>query len=214
MNVTILGTGNMARAIATRMLAGGNDVTLLSRDPEDRSSLVQALAPAAAKGARVHISVLGSPLADPVVISALWYPGVLEVIKTYGSQLGGKVLVDISNPLNQSFDDLATPPGSSAAEEIARVAPKDARVVKAFNTTFAGLLTQGQVGSQSLDVLMAGDDERAKTTLAELITAGGQRPIDTGPLSRARQLEALGLLLITLQPRSTKPWMNAFKLVD
>ncbi len=78
-------------------------------------------------------------------------------------------------------------------------APTGARVVKAFNTTFSGTLVEGQVAGQRLDVLIAGDDEEAKETVAQLVRDGGLRAIDTGPLERARQLEGLGFLGMMLQ---------------
>ena len=85
---------------------------------------------------------------------------------------------------------------------------------KAFNTTFAGLLAQGNVAGQPLDVFIAGDDEQAKATVAKLIEGGGQRTLDAGPLKRARQLEGLALLSITLQSKLDKPWMSAVKIVS
>jgi predicted dinucleotide-binding enzyme len=122
--------------------------------------------------------------------------------------------VDITNPMNQTFDNLATPPDSSAAEELAKVAPKSTKVLKAFNTTFAGLLAQGRVAGEPLDVFIAGDDEQAKATVAKLIEEGGQHIIDVGPLKRARQLEGLGLLSIVLQSKLDKPWMSVVKIVS
>ncbi len=213
MNVTILGAGNMARAIATRLVEGGNGVTLLDRDPDKASKLARELRGQLKGGAKVQAAALGSKIADPVVISALYYHVALEVVGSYKDQLAGKVLVDICNPLNQTFDDLATPPGSSAAEELAKIAP-GARVVKAFNTTFAGLLAQGHVGGEPLDVFIAGDDEQAKATVTEIIAGGGQRAFDAGPLRRARQLEGLGLLSISLQSKMAKPWMTGVRLTD
>src|SRR5512135_3794216 len=206
MNITILGAGKMARAIAIRMLAGGNSVTILSRKPNQ--SIAQELSPAAKKGAAIKVAPLGGTIADPVVINSIGFHAAQDVIKAHNAQLKGKILVDITNPLNATYDDLSTPPGSSAAEEIAKVAPKDTKVVKAFNTTFAGLLAQGHVGGEPLDVFIAGDDAEAKAAVARLVEEGGQRPIDAGPLRRARQLEGLGLLNITLQSSVDKPWMT------
>ncbi len=214
MDVTILGSGNMARAIATRLLAGGNTVTLLDREPDKAAALAQELSSAAARGAAVKSAALGSPISDPVVVNAIWYPVALDVIASYGQQLDGKILVDITNPLNKTFDDLATPPGTSAAEELARVAPAGAKVLKAFNTTFAGLLAQGHVADQPLDVFIAGDDAQAKATLSRLIEDSGQRAFDVGPLKRARQLEGMALISITLQAKLDKPWMSAVKIVS
>ena len=94
-----------------------------------------------------------------------------------------------------TFDGLVTPLDSSAAEELAAKLPSGAKVVKAFNTTFAGTLVAGEVAGQPLDVFIAGDDDEAKETVAGLVRAGGLNPIDAGPLRRARELERLGFLI-------------------
>jgi 8-hydroxy-5-deazaflavin:NADPH oxidoreductase len=131
-------------------------------------------------------------------ILAVYAPSIPDVLNEYGDQFAGKILVDIANPLNATFDDLATPPGTSHAEETAKRAPASACLLKAFNTTFAGTLVAGEVAGQPLDVLIAGDDAAAKRRLAQLIEASGLRPMDVGPLKRVRQLEGIGLLHITL----------------
>jgi len=148
------------------------------------------------------------------VIHSSWFHAAQDVIRKDGHQLDGRIWVDITNPMNQTFDNLATPPDSSAAEELAKVAPKSTKVLKAFNTTFAGLLAQGRVAGEPLDVFIAGDDEQAKATVAKLIEEGGQHIIDVGPLKRARQLEGLGLLSIVLQSKLDKPWMSVVKIVS
>jgi predicted dinucleotide-binding enzyme len=149
-----------------------------------------------------------------VVVLAVYYPGNLEIARDLGDRLAGKVVVDISNPLNQTFDGLATAPGTSAAEEVAQSAPAGARVVKSFNTTFSGTLVEGQVAGQPLDVFIAGDDEEAKETVAQLVRDGGLRAIDVGPLERARQLEGLGFLGITLQQPLGLNFQSAWKLIS
>ena len=149
-----------------------------------------------------------------MVILAVYYPGDLEIVRDLGEKLASKVVVDISNPLNQTFDDLATAPGSSAAEEVAASAPAETRVVKAFNTTFAPTLVDGQVAGQPLDVLIAGDDEEAKGTVAQLARDGGLRAIDVGALKRARQLEGLGFLGIALQQPLGLNFQSAWKLIS
>ena len=99
----------------------------------------------------------------------------------YADQLDGKVVVDISNPVNvETFDGLLTPADSSAAEELAEKLSSGAKVVKAFNTTFAGTLVEGEVGGQPLDVFIAGDDDGAKGTVAQPVRAGGLNAIDAG----------------------------------
>jgi predicted dinucleotide-binding enzyme len=86
-------------------------------------------------------------------------------------------------------------------------------VVKAFNTTFVGPLVNNQVAGQLLDVLIAGDNGEAKAIVSHLVEAGGLRPIDVGPLARARQLEGLGFLGITLQFTQGAQFSSAWKFL-
>ena len=214
MKATIIGAGNMGRGIGHRLVAGGHEVTVVDRDPEEAERLAEELRGAAQGGATVEAAGPGAELRGEVVILALYYPGTLEVVRELGERLAGKVVVDISNPLNQTFDALATAPGTSAAEEVAETAAAGTRIVKAFNTTFAGTLVEGQVAGQPLDVFLAGDDEEAKETVAQLVRDGGLRAIDTGPLERARQLEGLGFLGITLQQPLGLNFQSAWKLIS
>jgi hypothetical protein len=151
--------------------------------------------------------------ASEVVILASWYGANLDLARQIGAALDGKVVVDISNPLNETYDGLVTAPGTSAAETIRAALPAGAKLVKAFNTTFAGTLVAGQVAGQPLDVFIAGDDQGAKDTLAALVRGGGLNPIDVGALERARELEALGFLGITLQGRLGTGFMSGWKLL-
>ena len=214
MNVTIIGAGNMGRGIGHRLVAGGHDVTVVDSDPEEAEQLAEELRGAAQGGATVEAAGPGAELGGEVVILAVYYPGDLEIVRELGDRLAGKVVVDISNPLNQTFDALATAPGTSAAEEVATSASAGTRVVKAFNTTFSGTLVEGQVAGQPLDVFIAGDDEEAKETVAQLVRDGGLRAIDVGPLERARQLEGLGFIGITLQQPLGLNFQSAWKLIS
>ena len=213
MHVTIIGAGNMGRGIGYRIVAGGHSVTIVDRDPEEAGQLAEELRGVAEGGATVEAAEPGAQLRGEVVL-AVYYPGDLEIARDLGERLAGKVVVDISNPLNQTFDALATAPGTSAAEEVAQSAPAGARVVKAFNTTFSGTLVEGQVAGQPLDVLIAGDDEEAKETVAQLVRDGGLRAIDVGPLERARELEGLGFLGIALQQPLGLNFQSAWKLIS
>ncbi len=212
MKVTIIGTGNMARGIGTRMLAGGNSVELVGDEPGDAEKLASELRAAAAGGATV--TPAGEPFTGEVVVLAMYYPATVQALEQYRDQLAGKILIDISNPVDFETWEPTTPAGTSAAEEIAGAAPEGTRVVKAFNTTFAGTLVEGEVDGRRLDVLIAGDDEEAKATVGRLVEAGGLRAVDTGPLKRARQLEALGLLHMALQSTLGTEFDSAVKFLD
>ena len=126
--------------------------------------------------------------------------------------LAGAVVVDITNPLDFStFTPLQLDAGS-AAQEVAAAVP-DAKVVKAFNTTFAGTLVEGAVSGQPLDVFIAGDDDGAKATVTQLVEDGGMRAVDAGPLARAHELEALGYLHMALQEPLGTGFASAVKVV-
>jgi 8-hydroxy-5-deazaflavin:NADPH oxidoreductase len=153
-------------------------------------------------------------LSGDVVVFAVYYPGVKDAVRNYADQLTGKVVVDITNPVDTAtWDSLATAPGSSSAEEVQEIVPAGTPVVKAFNTTFASTLVEGEVEGQPLDVFIAGDNEGAKQKVAQLVSDGGLRPIDVGPLRRAQQLEQTGFLHIAIQQPLGLGFTSAIKLV-
>ena len=192
MDVTIIGTGNMARGIATRVLAGGHSVTLLGTTADKARALAAEL------DGDVRTGQSGEPLAGDVVVLAVWYQAVDDVLAAYGDQLAGTVVVDITNPVDpETYAPLTVEEGSVAQHIAARV--PEARVVKAFNTTFAGTLVEGAVAGQPLDVFLAGDDEAAKDTVKQLVRDGGLRAVDAGPLALAHHVEALGFLNMAIQ---------------
>jgi NADPH-dependent F420 reductase len=213
MNATIIGSGNMGRGIATRLLNGGHNVTLIDRHPEKAEALVKELAPQAQKGAKVQTAPWNSKITDEIVFLAVPYGAVSSVIEQYGQKLSNKIVIDITNPLNATYDGLVVPPGTSAAEEIAKSLPENTTVIKAFNTTFARTLVSGSVKGQPLDVFIAGNDPEAKNKASQLVKDGGLRAIDAGPLNRARQLEALGLLGISLQNTLGTQFQSAWKIL-
>lgn len=205
MRVTIIGAGNMGRGIGTRMVAGGNEVEVIDVDPGEARALADELG----GGARPAEEIGGE-----VVVLAVYYGSIADVVGAHRDGLAGKVVIDIANPVDVStFDQVVTPPDTSSAEQTAQLVGDGTPVVKAFNTTFAGTLVAGEVAGQPLDVLIAGDDSAAKQTVASLVEAGGLRPIDVGPLRRARQLEQLGLFHMAIQERVGSGFMSTLKLL-
>ena len=188
-SVTIFGSGNMGSAIAGVLSAGGADVE------------------------HVGSTETTATVAGDIVVLAVPYPALSGIVATYGPQLAGKTVVDITNPLNfETFDSLTVPADSSAAAELAAALPSS-KVLKAFNTTFAGTLGARTVGPNKTTVLIAGDDADAKSGLAAAISAGGVDAIDAGSLSRARELEAVGFLQLTLAAGEKVGWTGGFGIV-
>lgn len=186
-SISIIGLGNMAGALADRALAGGNAVEIIGRDPAKAKALAAALGGAT-------VGTAGIAPAGDIVILAVPYASAAVVVSEYGDALHGKVIIDVTNPVSPDSQGLVTPEGSSGAQEIAKVAPAGAHVVKAFNTVFGHMLAQGN----PLDVLIAGDDAEAKAAVSAFIESLGLRPMDTGPLGMARWLEGTGLVMIGL----------------
>lgn len=204
MRITIIGAGNMGRGIATRAVAGGNEVGIIDRNPEDARDLADGLGPRAIAGREVD---------GEIVVLALPYEQIADAVRLHHGALAGRVVIDIANPLDwSSLDRVVTPEGTSSAEETARRVPAGAAVVKAFNTTFAQTLVAGSAAGQSLQVLMAGDDAGAKAKVAGLVEAGGMVAVDVGPLARARMLEQVGLFHIAIQEQIGAGFASALKL--
>jgi predicted dinucleotide-binding enzyme len=210
-NVTIIGAGNMGTAIAAIAAKSGASVQLLARDAEKAGNA------AGTAGASVVAGVVGSPITGDIVVLALPYPALDDVLSTYAGQLDGKIVVDITNPLDfATFDSLVVAADGSAAAEIAAALP-NSKVLKAFNTTFAATLATGKVGgaenAEKTTVLIAGDDTHAKAALADVLQAGGIAAIDAGALKRARELEAMGFLQLTLAAGEKVSWAGGFAVV-
>ena len=187
-SISIIGTGNMARAIGALAAAGGNTVEVIGRDRSKAADLATTLGDSTTTGK------FGAAPAGDIVIVALRYADVVPVITQYGNALADKVIVDISNPFNADAAGLALPADTSIAQEVAKAAPAGARVVKAFNTVFGHVLEKGR----TLDVFMAGDDAQAKARVSEFIASLGLRPLDVGGLTMAHWLEGTSLVLMGL----------------
>lgn len=194
--ISIIGAGTMATAIASRIAKAGHTVEVVSRDP----AKAQALADKLAAGATTR--TYGTAPAGDIVILAVPYSGASAAVADYGSALDGKTIIDIANPVATDLSGLVTPHGSSGAQEIARIVPASASVVKAFNTIFGHVLAKGG----PLDAFIAADDAEAKARVSTFLESLGLRPLDVGGLHMAQTLEALGLMMIGLAKNGVGSW--------
>jgi predicted dinucleotide-binding enzyme len=196
--ISIIGSGSMAAAICSLAAKAGHTVEVISRDAAKARALAKQV------GAGATTGTFGATPAGDIVILAVPYSAVLDVVKQYGEELAGKLLVDITNPINSGFTDFVTPEDSFGAQEIVKAAPADADVVKAFNTQFSHILAAGPVEGHPFDVFLAGDDAQAKARVSAFIESLGLRAMDTGQLPMARTLEHLALLSLGLLAHSVK----------
>jgi NADPH-dependent F420 reductase len=187
-SISIIGTGTMGQAISAVAEKGGHTVQSIGSGDT-------------------------ATVAGDVVVLAVPYGALTSIVAERGDSLAGKIVVDITNPLDfDTFDSLTVPSDGSAAAEVASALPQS-HVLKAFNTTFAGTLSSGAIGDLTTTVLIAGDDAAAKSTLADVVTSGGLQAVDAGSLKRARELEALGFLQLTLAAREKVSWTGGFGTV-
>ncbi|MCH3989646.1 MAG: NADPH-dependent F420 reductase [Lactobacillus sp.] len=185
MEITIFGKGHMGSAIGKNFEAAGNTVHYYD--------------------SKTHPEQL-----DQLVIMAVPYAALKGLAQTYHDELKGKIVVDITNPLNfDTFDSLVVPADSSAAQELQALLP-ESKVLKAFNTTFAGTLETGKVGDTQTTVLVAGDDEDAKAAFRDALAGSPLAVLNAGKLKRARELEATAFLQMTLAASKQITWNGGF----
>ena len=186
-SISIIGTGNMGTGIAGIFTDGGAQVESIAHSDEPASF-------------------------GDIVVLAVPYTALPELAEKHREQLAGKIVVDITNPVDfATFTPVAFDAGSGAADLAAKL--PESRVLKAFNTNFAPTLATKTVGGRTTTVLVAGDDADAKSTLSAALTAGGVDVVDAGPLARARELEAVGFLQMGLAVTEQISWTDALGVI-
>ncbi|HEX7326983.1 MAG TPA: NAD(P)-binding domain-containing protein [Casimicrobiaceae bacterium] len=191
MKITVIGAGNMGSAFVKQLTRAGHQVTVTSRDAVKAQQVA-----AANKGAVARPAAEAAVGADAVVL-ATGYGDAVAALESVGN-LQGKTVIDITNPLTADYMGLTIGHNTSAAEEIAKAVP-GAEVVKAFNTVFAQVLSDGpDLAANKVTVFVASDSERAKQTTRTLAESIGFQVIDAGGLKNARYLEPVAGLNIYL----------------
>lgn len=173
--VGIVGEGNVGSALRRGLERSGYEVRAAGQEPGQVKETGQ--------------------WAD-VVMLAVPYGVVADVVAELGDGISGKTLVDVTNALTADMQ-LASGCTASGAEALQQKA-RGARVVKAFNTQFAQHMDSGVVGGQQLTTFIAGDDAAAKAQVMQMARDIGFDPVDAGPLQTARLLEPLGYFNIQL----------------
>jgi len=212
--------GNSGSAIALGLAKAGYPLLLSHYDKEGHSSLSGKFL------LLVEKIQFDEPNADvqfiPSLKEACWEADIIIPSIAYNDQAAmaseikdvvtGKIVLSIINPMNDSFDSLLIPPTTSAAEELATLLP-NSNVVKAFNTMLAMDYETMQFSQQSIDVLVAGDDDDAVSTVAQLVRDIGLLPLYAGKLSASRTLESMMLLLADLSVRNKNNSLVGWKVV-
>jgi 8-hydroxy-5-deazaflavin:NADPH oxidoreductase len=212
--VAVIGaSGNMGSAIAKNLSKGNYRILLHSSKTNKVQSLIN------------EIKVV-NPFADieivddyvelcweaDIIIAAVPFGVEKEVAENIRKVVNQKVVISISNPLNDTYTGLITAPGTSAAEELQKKLPQ-AKVIKAFNTTFAEDFYQPAINGLQVDCFVAGNDEEALHVVFDLVKTAGFNPVLAGDLSASRTLESMQLLLIQLTMQNKYNWIAGWKIL-
>ncbi len=203
MKIAVIGTGNVGKALGGSLARAGHDVTFAARDAEKTREVASEV------GASAAPTAVAAAREAEVIVLAVPYGAMSEVASEIAPAARDKVVIDVSNPLKSDYSGLATEGGPSGAERLAGPLA-DAHVVKAFNTLFATVQGDPSALGATVDALYATDDEEARRAVTTIAESVGFRPIYVGPLTAARELEALAWLNIRLQLLTNGSWNTAF----
>ena len=204
MHIAILGSGNVGGTLGRRWATLGHDVAFGVRDPQRGAAAVKGGSGDNSLPDHARVTTPAQALRDDtgwradVLLLATPWPAVPAALAELGpGALDGIVLLDATNPLGAGLRLETGPGGASGAEQVQALAP-GARVVKVFNTTgFDNMRDPAYNGVASV-MFYAGDDSAAKQVAHQLASALGFDAVDAGPLQRARELEHLAVLWISL----------------
>lgn len=209
-NVAVIGaTGNMGSQISKGLVKAGYIVTMYARDDEKLHALEHEIN---SDNALVAHSLEEAVEDSDIVFIAVHHLGAMEVAENLKDLVAGKIVVNISNPLNADYSALSTGWEKSAAEQMQNLLT-NATVVKAFNTIFAARINNAEVNGVQIDHFIAGDDEASVAAVSELVKTLGHNPIYAGKLDESRMLEHMAFLNISLSMKGVFQWNSAWKLM-
>lgn len=212
--IAIIGaTGNMGTAIAKSLAKGNYRLLLKSNRQEELNKLVNEIlstTPAA------DVEAIACPKeasweAD-IIIPAVPFDAEKKVAEKIRDVANQKIVISIANPLNETYTGLTTSGDSSAAEELQKLLPYS-KVIKAFNTTFAADFYNPVINGQQVDAFIAGNNDEALKTVAELVSTAGFNPVISGDLTASRLLESMQLHLIQLSKKYNYNWLAGYKIL-
>jgi predicted dinucleotide-binding enzyme len=204
MQIAIVGSGVVARFFGQAFAAAGREVTLGTRDPEQTHTRPE--------WAEVDLPLAAyADLRGDVFVNATRGDGSLAALQAVGPALHGKVLIDASNPLD---DSLRFPPSlfvantDSLAEQLQQALPQ-VRLVKMFNTMAHEVMVDPASLGQESTIFLAGNDESARQTAADLARDLGWTDVmDLGDLTAARGLEMYIPLWLRIYGAVGQPLFN------
>jgi predicted dinucleotide-binding enzyme len=204
MRIAIIGAGNVGAALSAAAVKAGHTVAIAAAHADKAADV------AAATGAQAAASNVAAVTGADLVVLAVPAAAVKGIAAEIAGAVAGVPVVDATNPLNATFDGLDIE-GVSFAHDLQGFLPA-ASVVKALNTLFASRYSSPSENGQPLDAFIAGDDADAKAVVAAFTESLGLRPVDVGDLRKARSLEEMAFLNITLNAGNGWVWQTGWQL--
>ena len=211
MKVGIIGSGTVGQTLGSGLVGLGHQVKIGSREPD--SEKLQEWAGQTGAQASTGTFAETADFGDLIIISTFGEATENAIRLADPRNFAGKVVIDTTNPLVQgpTGPKVVVSPGDSLGEKIQRLLP-DAHVVKAFNTVPAPSMIDANYFPEKADMFICGNDEKAKQTVTEILTAFGWPVLDVGGIEEAFLIEALTGLWVKYMLLS-KNWQHAFKVV-
>lgn len=191
LKVAVIGVGNIGTTVATNLVKGNRAVIVADRTEEKANALAEKLGVQA-----TPMKIADAIKAADIIVFAVWFSAIMELIKQYAHELEGKTLIDPSNPIapddKGGFKKIIDE-RQSAGEIIAAIAPAKTKLVKAFGTLSAGSLASAAFQKPEAAVLFyATDDADITMNVEELIRDSGFAPLYIGGISRSIKIEVFG----------------------
>lgn len=188
--IAIIGTGNIGGAIAHDLSESGTDVLLVNKNEEQAATLATTL-----HGRGTPTTTEEALSRADVIILAIWLDAIQDFIRKYGDQLGGKIIIDPSNPIapddNGGFKKVI-PQDQSSGQIVADLLPEDTRLVKAFGTLSAESLRSAAYQDPRNALYYATDDLEAGETVSDIIIQAGFVPVYVGGIDQSIRIEVFG----------------------
>ncbi|KAA3439349.1 NADPH-dependent F420 reductase [Rufibacter hautae] len=206
MKVAIIGTGRMGQGLLKTFYPSyRQNVWFTGRDVAHAQRVIEEL------GLPLKAVPQEEALQADVIIPTLWFRDLLPWAQEHRETLKGKIVIDITNPFNENFDDFTTAYDTSAAEELQKVIP-DSQVVTAFKNTYWVVFDTPILQGLKSDVYVASNSDQARGNVMQLLKPLPFRVLDAGLLKNSRTIERMTLLSSELARKAGSHPRIAFNL--
>lgn len=190
--VAVIGLGNIGKVVASNLIKGGSEVIVASSKLEDATAFAAQLG-RAVKAVEVRDAIKEAD----VIVMAVWFSTIQEILKQYRKELQGKIILDPSNPIapdgKGGFKKIIGV-DESAGQILQRLLPDNAKLVKAFGSLGATSLAEAAHKNPKAVLFYATDDEYLNNIIEELINASGFDPVNIGGIDQSIRMEVFGEL--------------------